>query len=73
MRGRRDGLRDGAGAEVAPCEPGHVPRDAVTRAATNLDELGAEAVMAADADARADLLGKIWTVCADCHAQAGIR
>ena len=70
--------RTGAGALVGadafpPPRAGHVPRDEVTRAATNLDELGAEAVMAADADARADLLGKIWTVCADCHAQAGIR
>ncbi len=70
--------RTGAGALVGsdafpPPRAGHVPRDEVARAAARLQDLGADAVVAPDADARADALGRIWTVCADCHVQAGIR
>jgi len=70
--------RTGAGALVGsdafpPPRARHVPAEEVATSATFLQELGAEAVVAPDADARADLLGRIWTVCADCHMQAGIR
>lgn len=70
--------RTGAGALVGagafpPPYAEYVPADEVARAAALLQDLGVEAVVAPDADARADVLGRIWTACADCHVQAGIR
>jgi len=70
--------RTGAGAlasgeGVPPPRAGHVPQDEITRSAAALKDLGVEAVTAVDAPARARILADLWTECAGCHTQAGVR
>jgi hypothetical protein len=63
-----------AGGEGVPApRAGHVPQSEVMRAAETLRTLGADAVVALDAEARARILAEVWTECAGCHTQAGVR
>lgn len=63
-----------AGGNGVPAPRGsHVPTSEVERASAVLRELGVEAVTAQDAAARVSVLARIWTECADCHVNAGVR
>jgi len=63
-----------AGGEGVPTPRGtYVPAQEVERAGALIQELGAEAAVALDVDARVRILGRIWAACADCHVQAGVR
>lgn len=67
----------GAGALVdTSAFPGptatHVPSSVVQESARALAELAAEAVVT-EPQGRPRLLERMWGVCTDCHAQAGIR
>jgi cytochrome c553 len=63
-----------AGGEgVPPPRASYVPQSEVMRAAESLKELGVEAVLAADPEARAQILADVWMECAGCHTQAGVR
>lgn len=70
--------RTGAGALAGPegfpaLDATYVPTDVVARAGEALRKLGADAVVAEGADARVRVLAGIWSTCADCHTEAGIR
>lgn len=63
-----------AGGEGVPAPRGtYVPQSEVLRAAETLTSLGADAVVAVDARARARILSAVWMECAACHTQAGVR
>ena len=63
-----------AGGEGVPAPRGsYVPRSEVLRSAETLKNLGVEAVLATDAQARARILSAVWLECAACHTQAGVR
>jgi len=68
----------GAGALVGPGSypapaARHVPEAVNAEAAAALEDIGVQAVTAQDTRTRADLLARVWTTCADCHGQAGVR
>jgi cytochrome c553 len=50
-----------------------VPEAVNAEAARALNDLGVQAVTADDVRTRVDLLARVWTTCADCHVQAGVR
>jgi cytochrome c553 len=50
-----------------------IPPTEIARAGEVLRALGVEAVTAVEPEARIRILGEIWTTCADCHLQAGVR
>lgn len=63
-----------AGAEGVPTpRAGTVPAGDIERAGATLHDLGARALTENDARERVLLLADIWTTCADCHTQAGVR
>jgi cytochrome c553 len=63
-----------AGGEGVPAPRARfVPTGEVARAAGSLRDLGVEAVVATDAQARARILADVWMECAGCHTQAGVR
>lgn len=63
-----------AGGEGVPApRAGHVPQSEVARAGEALKNLGADAVVAVDSEARAKILADVWLECAGCHTQAGVR
>jgi len=51
----------------------HVAGDVLDRTGLHLMELGNNAVAEEDPERRSALLAEVWTVCADCHLEAGIR
>ncbi len=51
----------------------HVPGDVLDRTGTQLMDLGGEALTEEDPVRRSEILAEVWTICTDCHAQAGIR
>lgn len=62
-----------AGEGVPPPRASFVPQDEILRRAEILKDLGVEAVVAPDAEARARILADVWLECAGCHTQAGVR
>jgi hypothetical protein len=63
-----------AGGEGVPApRASYVPRSEVMRTAETLRNLGAEAVVAVDAETRVRILADVWMECAGCHTQAGVR
>ncbi|MFQ5537147.1 MAG: hypothetical protein ACE5GJ_06810 [Gemmatimonadota bacterium] len=51
----------------------HVPGSVIAAAGARLRSLGVEAAESTDPTERARILADIWTECADCHVQAGVR
>lgn len=63
-----------AGGDGVPAPRGsHVPAAELARSAERMRSLGEDAVLARDPEARIQILAEIWTACADCHVQAGVR
>lgn len=63
-----------AGGDGVPSPRGtHVPEAVIQRSSEVLRDLGVEAVTARDTEERVTVLARIWTECADCHVQAGVR
>jgi hypothetical protein len=51
----------------------HVPGDVLDRTGDHLMALGSDALAEQDPERRSAILAEVWTVCADCHLEAGIR
>lgn len=63
-----------AGGDGVPAPRGsHVPAAELARSAERMRSLGEAAVLAQNPEARIEILAEIWTACADCHVQAGVR
>lgn len=70
----RTGAEALSGAEGVPTpRAGSMPAADIDRAGAALHDLSARALTEADAGERVRLLAEIWTTCADCHTQAGVR
>ena len=70
----RTGAAALAGGDGVPTPRGrHVPEAELGRASGLLTELGAQATTALDTEERVAVLARIWTECADCHVNAGVR
>jgi hypothetical protein len=51
----------------------HVPAEILDRTGAHLMHLGSEALTEEDPVRRGEILAEVWTICTDCHVQAGIR
>jgi len=70
----RSGAEALSGAEGLPQPRAEsVPTGNIDRAGAALHGLGAQALAENDVEERVRLLAAIWTTCADCHTQAGLR
>jgi hypothetical protein len=51
----------------------HLPAEILERTGAHLADLGREALTEEDPVRRSKILAEVWTICTDCHVQAGIR